>query len=262
MTSQPFADVERETLTDSSGRAVLRFVRGTRDGLTLADLVEPADGVSDDELVAACWTGFPGWAVSGPVELGRRLQARGATVMRHAHVMSRDLVAHPPEPGWAAQRPADPDLSVVPAPLDAPAYLELVEAAYPSGHPDHVPRPTDERIAEDILPLLDGSLGSLLDASRVVVESPGAGAPRLVAACLVNDYPDSGPWVTEVSRLPDPRYSGLGALLIRRAMVTLAGQGRPTLGLAVTEGNPARSTYGRLGFVEVLESLTVKVPEG
>ena len=252
-----FPDVARETLTDASGRPVLRFVRTTRDGLPAADLVVPAGGVSDEQVASAALDAFAGWAVAGSVALGQLLLSRGATALRHAHVMSRDLVVHPADPSWAEEQPVSAALSVTPAPLEPRAYLELVEAAYPPGHPDHEPRSEQDRLATDIRPLLDGSLGPLLDASSVVLEAPA----RMVACCLVNDFPNSGPWVTDVARLPEPAYAGLGALLLRRALARLTAEGRPTIGLAVSDGNPAQRTYERLGFVEILESMTVRLPD-
>jgi hypothetical protein len=261
LSTDAFADVPRETLLDVAGRPVLHFLRTSRDGLPAADLVVPAEGVSDEAVAAAALEAFAGWAFSGSVSVGRLLVSQGAAVMRHAHVMTRDLVADPPDASWAGELPAGADLSLAEAPLDPRAYLELIEAAYPPGHPDHVPRSEAERLAHDIVPLLDGSLGPLLDASQVAVEPQADGRGRLVAICLINDFPDSGPWVTDVARLPDTAYAGLGALLLRRSMAQLAAEGRPTVGLAVSDGNPARRTYDRHDFVEVLESLTVKLPD-
>ncbi len=94
-------------------------------------------------------------------------------------------------------------------------------------------------------------------ASGVVRRPDGS----VVAACLVTDRPQEGPWVVDVFRRPAPGYLGLGSLLLRRALALLAHEGWTTLGLAVTDGNPARSTYERLGFQHVLESVTVQLPD-
>ena len=241
------------------GRTVLTFVRTTRDGLDAADLVEPAAGVPLDDVADAVLKAFPGWAVSTPPDLGRVLLERGATTIRHAHWMARDLVAEPPDPAWAALTPADPGLRIDTAPLIPKGYLESSEAAYRPGHPDYEARETPEdRMAHDITPLLDGTLGPLLGASAVVRDDQLSSA--IVAACLVTDRPGDGPWVVEVYRRPEPRYVGLGSLLLERTMARLVSDGFTQLGLAVTEGNPARRTYDRLGFHVVQESLTVKPP--
>ncbi|HYN75665.1 MAG TPA: GNAT family N-acetyltransferase [Candidatus Limnocylindria bacterium] len=251
-------DDSRQTLTDGTGRPVLTFVRTIRDDLPAADLVQLAPGVSSEEAASVAKTSFPGWAFSAPPELGRLLLDRGATRIRHAHVMARDLVADRPDPAWGHLVPEDPSLSVGPASLVSLDYLEAAEAAYPPEHPDWEPRPSPaDRLAHDITPLLDGTLGPLLAASGVVRCPDGS----VVAACLVTDRPQEGPWVVDVFRRPGADYAGLGSLLLRRALALLAQDGWPALGLAVTEGNPARSTYERLGFQHVLESLTVKLPD-
>ena len=65
----------------------------------------------------------------------------------------------------------------------------------------------------------------------------------------------------DVYRRPEPRYAGLGSLLLQRCMADLAASGATRLDLVVTDGNTgARATYDRLGFRLVLESLTVKPP--
>jgi GNAT superfamily N-acetyltransferase len=248
--------VPRETLTDGTGRPVLTYVRTTRDDLPAADLVELAPGVSTADAASVAETTFPGWAFSAPPELGRLLLDRGARRIRHAHVMARDLLADPPDPAWGRLVPEDPTLTVDAASLVALDYLEAAEAAYPPEHPDWEPRPSPaDRLAQDITPLLDGTLGPLLEASGVVRRPDGS----VVAACLVTDRPQEGPWVVDVFRRPTPGCLGLGSLLLRRALALLAQDGWTTLGLAVTEGNPARSTYERLGFQHVLESVTVKL---
>jgi hypothetical protein len=262
VTGSVFPDIPRETLEDATGRPLLAYVRSTRDGSPAADLVEVVAGVSDQDAAAAALSAFPGWAFSGSVALGGLLSAAGATTIRHAHVMTRDLTDGGVDPGWVRAEPARPELSVAAPPSDARAYLDLLEVAYPAGHPDHVPRSEEDRLAHDIVPLLDGTLGPLLEGSGVVLERRRGAAPSMVAVCLVTDMEHSGPWVVDVARRPGGEYAGLGGLLLRRALAVLAATGLPSLGLAVSDGNPARSTYERLGFVEVLESLTVKLPGG
>lgn len=47
---------------------------------------------------------------------------------------------------------------------------------------------------------------------------------------------------------------------LREPAPVAARDGEPTLGLAVTEGNPAIGLYRAHGFVHVLASLTVRPP--
>ncbi len=253
----------REALTDGAGRLVLTYVRTTRDGLEAADLVEPSPGMPLRQVADAAVSPFAGWAVSAPPELGRILVDLGATTLRHAHWLARDLVEDPPNPAWADLVPAMPGLRVAPASMDPWAYLDAVIAAYPPDHLDFEVRATPaERVAEDLAPLLDGTYGPLLAASGTVQRTSVGDVPgEVVATCLVTDRAPAGPWVVDVFRRPEPDYAGLGSLLLRRALALLAQGGWPTLGLSVTEGNPARATYDRLGFRPVLESLTVRLPD-
>ncbi len=249
-------ETNRESLADDQGRPVLTYVRSTRDGLPLADLVETSPGVDVDDAADLAILAFPGWAFSATPELGTRLIDRGAAHMRHAHWLSRDLVADPPDAEWAALVPSNPAHVLGSARRDPADYVATFEAAYPPGHLDHeLHATTEDLIAQDVLPLLDGTHGALLDASGVVLE-----AGLVVAACLVGDRTSVGPWVNDVSRRPGAAYRGLGALLLRRMIAHLAADGFPQVGLTVTDGNPARATYDRLGFRPVLESLTVRLP--
>ena len=251
---------EREILTGPEGQALATFLRITRDGLPAADLVEPTDGSDLAAVADAALAAFPGWAFSAPPDLGRLLLSRAATPLRHAHWLARDLVTDPPDPTWSTRMPDDPGLVIGAASTIALDYLDAAEAAYPAGHPDFEHRESPEqRMALDITPLLDGSLGPLLAASAVARDAARSGA--VVAACLATDRTPEGPWVVEVFRRPEPRYAGLGTLLLRRTMANLALAGHSVIGLTVTDGNRARRTYDRLGFHEVLESLTVLLPK-
>lgn len=252
----------REGLVDQDGRVVLTFVRTTRGELAAADLVEPAPDLDLEHVASVALGAFPGWAVSAPPDLGHLLMRRGATPIRHAHWLSRDLVADPPDPAWAALEPRA-GLVVTPATLLPKDYLDATEAAYPPAHPDHEPAATpQERMAKDITPLLDGTYGRFLTESAVVRAVDGqATLGPIVAACILVDRPGSGPWVVDVFRRPEDSYAGLGSLLLRRGMAGLVGGGFRRLDLAVTDANgAARATYDRLGFRLVLESLTVRLP--
>jgi GNAT superfamily N-acetyltransferase len=91
-------------------------------------------------------------------------------------------------------------------------------------------------------------------------------ADRVVAAVIVNDLdsepPWNGPWITDLFRHPDPAYTGLGTLLLRRALATAAEAGLPTVSLVVTEDNPAQLVYARHGFQAVRTTITVRIPDG
>ncbi|RCV51508.1 GNAT family N-acetyltransferase [Marinitenerispora sediminis] len=244
----PRTDAERAVLTDGTGRPVLRFRRGERSG-------RPA--VFDPEVVGPDPVGaildrLPGWVVVAPVGLGKRLAARGAAVLRHAHELRRDLAADPPPAAWAGLG-AGPGYRLTPCDRPAADLLPAWRAAYPAGHPDHLDGP---RGAEELAELLAGRLlGPLLPGSGLAVERTG----RVAAALLVHDW-EGLAWVGQVFRDPAPAHAGLGALLLRRGLARTAADGWPAMGLAVSDGNPARGLYERLGFTLVSSALTVVVP--
>ncbi len=191
--------------------------------------------------------------------------------MRHAHVLTRDLVCDPAPEAWATPSLA-PAIRVVP--LDGARVEELDELWSSAFPPGHVDRPSGS--AEDgrsrVGGLLDGALGPVLDVSGMALDvgagpaDPTGTGGRVVAACIVaradGEAPHGGPWVGELMRLPGERWSGLGAVLLRRALALATGQGLPALTLVVTEGNPARGLYERLGFRQVLEARTLLLPGG
>ncbi|MER7758680.1 GNAT family N-acetyltransferase [Streptomyces sp. NPDC097619] len=243
---------QRRTLTGPGGEAVLTYVRDTRDGRPWADLAEPL--VPDP--VPAVLDAFSGWAFSGPVDLGERLLRHGARPLRHAHTMSLDLTAAAPLP--AAWRDAALPGGLRRTACDRPAaeLLPAYRAAFSAEHPDHEPVTDRHLLDHRLLPLLDGTaLGPVLPCSALAVD--GAGRPA--AGIIVADR-DGLPWVASVFRDPDPRYAGAGAALMRHALTEAAAGGATEVGLAVTEANPARALYEKLGFVVLRTSLTVLVP--
>ncbi|MFC9621157.1 GNAT family N-acetyltransferase [Streptomyces sp. NPDC056930] len=66
--------------------------------------------------------------------------------------------------------------------------------------------------------------------------------------------------LNDVFRRPEPRYAGLGADLLRRVLGVAAADGPAGLSLVVSDANPARRVYERLGFRLTDTSLTVVVP--
>jgi GNAT superfamily N-acetyltransferase len=243
----------RRTISDPHGNSVATFLRGVRDGRSWADRVQtlganPAGPIVDQ---------LPGWAVSCQADLAAQLVARGATVLRRAIWMCRDLVADPPPAAWSRLVPV-PVLRLAPCDRPAGDLLPSWRAAYPVTHPDHFPGDDETALRVRLVPQLAGSLhGPLLPVSALVTDA----ADRVVAAVVVNDRdgepPWNGPWITDLFRHPDPEYTGLGALLLRRA---LARAGRTTISLVVTEDNPARHLYTRHGFRTLDTTVTVLIP--
>jgi GNAT superfamily N-acetyltransferase len=94
--------------------------------------------------------------------------------------------------------------------------------------------------------MLGGGYGPLLDCSGVALRDG-----RVVGAIVCTRL-DGEPWVLEVFREPGAR--GAGRALLERALALCEG---PTLGLAVTEGNPAVRLYEALGFERVHTAYSV-----
>ncbi|TDQ45953.1 GNAT family N-acetyltransferase [Actinorugispora endophytica] len=241
----------RRALTDARGATVCTYALGDRAGLPWARDLRDVVGDPTEAILA----GLSGWAVSAPVDVGERLLAAGARPLRKAHRMDLDPAAAPPERGAA---PPVEGVRLVPCDRGAGALLPAVLAAYPPGHPDH---PADQDEASRLALTADLLAGSILgplsrEASGLAVDA----GDRVVAGVLVFMAEPGLAWIGDVFKDPARGPRGVGALLLRRAAAVLAGQGVPVLGLAVTEGNPARGLYERLGFTTVSTSWTVAVP--
>ncbi|WP_424531228.1 GNAT family N-acetyltransferase [Sphaerisporangium viridialbum] len=244
--------LSRRTVTDSAGRPVLSYVEGTRAGRPYADLAQ----VLGPGAVEVILREMPGWVVSGDEDLGRRLLSAGGRRLRHAHAYSRDLRADPAPPEWAETGYGVVSCDAVPAEEVFPAW----RSAYPPGHPDHNAGDDATALARDLAPLLAGeSYGPLLPCGGLLLRN-GQVAAGVLVGVLGGHPPSGGPWVFDVFRSPGPRFAGLGAVMLRRALALATLHGLPALGLAVSDGNPARRVYERLGFRHMFSSITVIVP--
>ncbi len=242
-----------------AGRPVLRYLPEPGDPPT-AGRAEPLGDRND--VVAAVLEDLAGWLfITEDDALTDALIAAGCSMNRRGALYSRDLVANPPDPSWGTARIG----SFQSEPLDLPAaaLVAVSLAAYPTGHPDAETQ-DPVKVESDIDGLLTGSMvGPLMDVSAVVRDKERDSNP-VVALALINRMsgvsPTGGPWVSEICRDPDPRYAGLGALLLRRVVAQLADDGESSLSLVVTEGNAARQLYERLGFRYVSSFRKLSVP--
>ncbi|HTY70845.1 MAG TPA: GNAT family N-acetyltransferase [Actinomycetes bacterium] len=250
-------DVE---VRDDSGELVLGYLPLAAGGGPFADFVT-AGSLGPDAAADAAARELSGWrAATTDPQLVAALRERGAVLTRHAHIHSRDLIADPAPAAWAVPLlPFGLRITGWDRPLEEVAVV--VQAAYPPGHPDHHPRTSlDEVAAKDLRPyVLEEVLGPMLPVGGLVVDQE-----RVVALLAVTDRqgvaPDGGPWVVDVARLPDPAYAGAGAALLQRALALLTEAGAPSLSLAVSEGNPARRLYERLGLVHAYSAWTLAIP--
>jgi GNAT superfamily N-acetyltransferase len=245
---------DRRLFCDGDGRPLASFLPGERDGRPLADLVEPAEGTTIEEIARAMAAELTGWKVAGHVELGRALMELGARPSRHAHVHSRDLRRDPAPAEWADA----PGIG----PLDRTAaeLVDIYAAAYPPSHIDWVYSGPPKDYEADLAGVLDGTIaGPRLDASRLALDATGEPIGALIVTNPEGDPPFGGPWVAELFRRPGDDLRGTGRALLQAGLAVATAGGLPALGLAVTEGNPARALYESLGFEHVRSSLSVVI---
>ncbi|MFF0307034.1 GNAT family N-acetyltransferase [Streptosporangium sp. NPDC004379] len=267
---------ERKTLTGPDGAPVIGYVEDVREGRPWARHVEELGPGAVDAVMA----NLSGWAVSAPVEFAGRLVARGARTLRHAHRMRCDLPAVRPAATSGARStpvaPGDPRPTPAGAAPDGFRFVSWDRepadvfpawfAAYPPGHPDHRSRDPRKALDEELTPLMRGEvIGPLLPCGVLAVRDAAGDAgdvtgngEEVVGGVLVTDSND-GPWLTEVFRHPDRSPRGLGSLMLSAVLSRAAADGLTEIGLAVTEGNPARRLYERLGFQVVTTSITVLI---
>ena len=79
-------------------------------------------------------------------------------------------------------------------------------------------------------------------------------------AVIVTDRAGRGAWVLDLFVHPDHQGRGLGRVLLQRAVAGTKDAGHATLGLVVSDGNPARELYERLGFRHVRSGTNVDIP--
>ncbi len=246
------------------GRPVLRY-RFARQEAPAADEAEPLAPL--EVVVPAVLDQLSGWWLTSPDEaLTGALLAAGAVVVRHSHAYTFPLVAsHPPAAWPAGPLELPPGLRIGPIDRSPAQLVPLVLAAYP---PDHVDYQGDDPAVEEteLDLLLRGELVGpfMAGASAQITTGEDGGGGEVVAAVIVNradgEAPLGGPWVSQVLRLPGERWAGLGALALRHALAVLAAEGETSLGLAVTDGNPARRVYERLGFRHLASHRKLAIP--
>ncbi len=233
----------RVPLADASGRTIATYLRGVRDGLPLADDLEPEPGATAERIAGAVERELRGHIVGAPCDIGDLLVERGATLRRRSTLMECD----PREPRPATS--AAPDgVTIVPAAACSPDdLLDAYIDAYPAAHPDHHIGLDRDGQRELLRALMDGEvIGPLLGCSRAARTADG-----FIGAALVFDPagepPLGEPWIGELFRHPDAP-SGTGSALLAATLDRAREDGLPVVGLRVSDGNPARRLYDRLGF--------------
>ena len=247
---------ERATLTDAAGRPVASYVFVERRSGPMADLLLPAPGVALDDVVATVFERLPGWlAGTEDRALGHALERAGGRRRRFAHVMAHDLRAGAPLPA----APVPPGATIVPFSRVDDDLAAATLAAYGPGHPDHEHH-LGPQARDSLEALVAGKvIGPLLRASRAA-RLDGRQVGAIVITGSPGEPPEGGPWIGELLRAPGPRLAGLGAALLAAALQVAREDGLAGVGLAVSDGNPARALYERFGFAHVAAALTVLIP--
>lgn len=242
---------EDTLLRDGHGVPVASFRWRDEDGEQVAGRLRPAPGASPDRAARQAVRDLAGRRLTTPEEeVARALIGAGCTLLRAATDMQRDLLepipVAPPAPGWA----------LIPHDWDDDLARALT-AAYGPDHPDR-----DDRVGR-LRGLIEGDRGLvLLPGASARVRGPdgrSAGQVFTVGPVPWGSTPMS--WVLDLAVAPAAQGRGLGAALLAYAMRGTLDAGLATAGLTVTDGNPARRLYDRMGFRPFQRHFAVRAPQ-
>jgi GNAT superfamily N-acetyltransferase len=236
-------------LEDAAGSRLGRFIRSER----RAELFTPEADI--EPTVSAIRRELAGWRVVADEPLARVLLAGGGRLVRHSHILSRDLRAHPATDAG----PLPAGLTLSPADRPAADLVPAFKAAFPPEHVDGAERVGKDVQAELASVLEQGVAGPVLRCSRLAVDAGGHVHAAAIVTGLEREPPFGGPWLAECFRNRDPRYGGSGRALLEHTLVQATRDGLPAIGLAVTHGNRARELYLELGFREIFTALSVEL---
>ncbi|WP_405494858.1 GNAT family N-acetyltransferase [Nocardia sp. NBC_00511] len=226
------------TIRDGDGVPIAHYEHEWRSGRPWAADLSMDDEVTtvNPRVVSLVATTLAGWGATAIAEVAGPFIANGAQSVRVFHTYTMNLT----DSSATIEPDLRPGLRAVPARnMSAAALRPALSAAYPPSHPDF-----DSEAFAALDGLYDGTLmGPLSPCSTTVVEGH-----RVVAAALVNDTESDGPWLSEIFRVPEPQFAGLGTALLQIVIAQATAAGLPTLGLSVTDSNPARTVYERIGF--------------
>jgi GNAT superfamily N-acetyltransferase len=181
------------------------------------------------------------------------LVAGGGRVQRRGHDYRYDLSA---VPASYAEAVAPQGFSLSPG-LDPAALVAAHALAYPPGHPDHE---ADKDHLDDLRSMV---AGKIMGANVPTATWQVSGAEGPCGAVIVSERPpaeDGLTWVLDVFVHPRHAGRGIGGALLRRAVAGAASAGFRTLGLVVSDGNPARAAYEAVGFRLVSSATNVELP--
>jgi len=243
-------DADGAVLRDEHGGPVARFRWREEGGELTVRMFEPSPGVPADRAARVAVGELAGVRIkSHHEEAARALVGAGCTMMRAATDMQRDATGpvpeSPPGDGWA----------IVPHAWDAELAAAL-DAAYGPDHPDRGDRVARLRSLTEG----EGRLSFLAEASARLRDPGGRSMGQVFTVGPVpwGSVPMS--WVLDLAVGPGGQGRGFGAALLAYAISGTRRAGLTVVGLTVTDGNPARRLYDRMGFRPVLRHFDVRAP--
>lgn len=241
----------------------INFEPSIRGNTSCADFAQPKSHLSVDQAAKQTIDLRPAELIVTPnQEFAEQLLKHGCTLKRHAHAMSLDLTAALLKPRHSEQS-RDYKLTHQTQFIEQLTADELFDswsAAYPPGHPDYLEGSRAELTAENLQPLLDGSLLGANHRSSLAVLKEDEVVAAIMISLREGEAPYGGPWLSEIWCAPRFQYQGIGRALLEMAITDLIQDRFSSLGLAVSHGNPAQKMYESLGFTQVSESWTVALP--
>ena len=250
-------------LVNDAGGVIARIDIADRIDWLQADVPWIADGLDRRALAVQLVRLFEGMRVStADEELTAALVGEGGTVARRGTQLSYDAGAAPPPREWLDRSERDGVRLADYRPIDeeiASAWM----AAYPPTHPDHDAALLDVADAvADLRTVRTGTVTGLFseDASALALGPSGEVLGGIMVTLMrPNPYWD-GPWVPDLFVRPDAQRRGIGERLVRYAVAAVAASGEKGLALSVTDGNPARLVYDRVGFVPGISVTSITIP--
>jgi len=173
------------------------------------------------------------------------------SAMPESTLMARSLEGLYPTPPVGAMPEVPAGVRIMSLGADPDVLTELELECHPAGHVDR-DRALSVIAAGSFRRLLTGELiGPVLETASGQAEDDDSGRVLGMGIVVWWERADmwQGPWVADVCVKPAHQGRGIGTALLKRALVACAAMGAGRIGLAVTDGNPARALYERLGFV-------------
>ncbi|MEH0936461.1 GNAT family N-acetyltransferase [Micromonospora psammae] len=247
------ADPTLSLLSTSDGRPLARLRLRDDDGSPVAAAVTPLPDGDRGRVADQARRDLAGHRLETADDALVDALVGGGLALRRAATELRHDLSRLPEPaelpaGWSlAAAGWDDDLA------------EGLPAAYGPGHPDGSWQPGDT--AEIRAMFADGDpVPPLLTASARLVGPDGRSAGHVLCAGPVPWTTDGCGWILNLAVVPIAQGRGAGWALLGHALRGTRAAGLPSLGLEVTDGNPARRLYDAAGFQPVGRVLSVDLP--